>query len=495
MIRRLATILRAPSLLTAALGMLFGLSIYPIWNLEGRWFFIAIVGLILVFVSLFFVARFADFLMIALFFSLPLAGFNKWFGLEGFPDRVMNAIPYSGGFGIGILDIVLAGLYANWFFRIFVTRQAPLPSLHAYDIPVLLLLAAYFLSVPGTYSITLSFFAIEYLFIHVLYYFYLSRHIQWRFMPWLLASLIFAFFLESGIGVLQSQLDMFPGLALDKGAGSETLDQQYDVPGVENTTRATGTLYDSHALGLYMTMLCCYALALVYAPFTSRGVRITCAFCCVLGVLTIIVTYSRAAWLAFAIAMGLILWVLIFIWQRMQALRGLFVVFLLSLPFVPYLLGTIVDRFANAPIDVLTVRFEQWRVAASIWQSAPWFGYGVGNYMYALREFNFNMAEELPVHNATLWMLAESGLFGALAFYLIVISTLWRFGRWILSDHDPIRWIALGAFAALIAYMFDGMSNPLFRDPVVYKLFWLSVAVSVALPRLQSEAQEKEAVC
>ena len=39
----------------------------------------------------------------------------------------------------------------------------------------------------------------------------------------------------------------------------------------------------------------------------------------------------------------------------------------------------------------------------------------------------------------------------------------------------------------MLASVFDGMSNPMFREPTIDMFFWISVAVATALSRITHE--------
>ena len=44
-----------------------------------------------------------------------------------------------------------------------------------------------------------------------------------------------------------------------------------------------------------------------------------------------------------------------------------------------------------------------------------------------------------------------------------------------------------GGFTGMLASVFDGMSNPMFREPTIDMFFWISVAVTAALWRITRE--------
>lgn len=472
-------------LLVGIIGALFALAVQPVWSLEGRWFVVAIVGIVLVSIAMLFAGRLSDFLLVALFFCVPLAGFAKWTFLdEGFSQDVRDAALYTGTLGIGILDFLIFGLYAVWAFRIFAMREA-LPRLDRIDAWVGLIVLANVLSQWGAVQ-PLAIFALEHQVKYALVYFYVARHFRRDHLPWFMAAVGFSVLVEGVIGMLQYLDVVPPGLILDKGAGSERLEQQYEVPGIENISRATGSLYDSHALGTYLAMLIPFLLVFLFKQDQPVRLRLACAALMVPAAVALVVTYSRSAWLAAFLSSGFTVLVLI-AWRERYVAGTAFVAVLVGMVTAPWVLARIFARFFEASSDLLLVRFEQFPIAWSIWQENFLFGAGAGNYMVQMEALNTDWSLPEPVHNVALFIGAELGLLGVIAYYGLVLVAALRLWRLVRQRHAPYGYVALAALAAIIGYIFDGMSNPLFREPTIYMVFWICVALAVALTRLSQD--------
>lgn len=468
--------------LAAALGIAFAIGVNSVWNLEGRWFVVTVVGIALVSIAMIFARRYSDFLFVVLLFCTPLAGFAKWPFLDAVSERVKGAAPVSGTLGIGIIDFILAGLYFAWAFRIFVQRAEPFPRLGKTDFWVGLMLLACICSLWGTESPMLGLFALENLWKHVLLYFYVSRHFKRKHLPWLAAAFAFALAIEAGIAIVQNRMGLLVGLMLDKGAGGELLDFQEKVPGIEDVNRGTGTTYDSHALGAYIAMLLPYALVWLYARRLPGALRLLSGALLLLGLAGLIVTYSRSGWLSGGIALtvaalGLLLW------REQYVLPSALGATVAGLLTAPWVFNKLFERFYNAPRELVSARFDQYAAAWNIWRDHLLFGAGAGSYMEQLTGKNLDWAFDSPVHNVPLYVGAELGLFGLIAYYGTIAVVLAAYWRLIRQRQEPLCRIALAAFAGMVAYVFDGMSDPLFRESVVYMMFWVTVALSVALTR------------
>ena len=191
-----------PLLLAALLGMLFSTALYPLWDLQGRWFVVAVVGIALTALAMMLAGRFSHFTFIALLFSVPLAGLSKFTFIneDAFGEIVRDASLYSGTLGLGFVDMLLLGLYGAWAFRIFMLRQEPLPRLEALDVWVGLILLANLLSQWGAAQ-PLAIFAFEHQLKHALVYFYVSRHFRREHLPWLMAAIGFTVLTQSVVEI------------------------------------------------------------------------------------------------------------------------------------------------------------------------------------------------------------------------------------------------------------------------------------------------------
>lgn len=476
-----------PLLLAALLGMLFAAALYPLWDLQGRWFVVAVVGIALTALAMMLAGRFSHFTFIALLFSVPLAGLSKFTFIneDAFGEIVRDASLYSGTLGLGFVDMLLLGLYGAWAFRIFMLRQEPLPRLEALDVWVGLILLANLLSQWGAAQ-PLAIFAFEHQLKHALVYFYVSRHFRREHLPWLMAAIGFTVLTQSVVGVLQYRGVLPPGLILDKGSG-DRLDQQYLVPGIEDVIRATGTLYDSHALGTYLSMLTPFLLMFIFKSDLSVRLRLVAAAALGLAFTGLVVTFSRSAWLGTVISSTITLAALL-VWRERLVAKSLGVAAILAVMAGPFVLPGLFERLFNAPADLLLVRFEQFPVAWSIWRENFLFGAGAGNYMVKVYEHNTDHRLFEPVHNVALFVGAEMGLFGVVAFYGLVLATLLRLLRLARQRQEPWHRLQVATAAGIVSYVFDGMSNPIFREPTIYLWFWVLTGLAVAFTRIAGEA-------
>lgn len=470
--------------LTIIAGAILAVLLHKLWSLESRYIMVISIGVILLSLSTFFIRKFHDFLLVAFFFSIPFAGFVKtlFYISLGYDDRTSGIMLYSGVIGVGILDVLLFGLYAVWFIRIFVLHQQKIPLPDKNDGLIFMLVCAYILSSIAAPDKPAAFHSIMYLLRFVAIYFYISRNFSPHHIRWLFIAIIIIIIGESALAIYQFLTGKLIGLAMDRGAGVR-LDAQYTVPGIEHRNRATGTAYESHTFGLYVAILAQFAFVMVSACFQSKRFRLLSSILFSLVLVSVLVSFSRSAWLSCAIPLLIAWFVHIKTWHEKQIILPTMLLGLIGLILSPWVLSIIIERFWSAE-GLVSARLDQFPIAWNIWIDHFFFGYGVGNYMDALKTYNIPGVIELPVHNVFLWIAAESGIIGVTLFYWIAIAAAIRSWKIARRQHHPHRRLALAVSCGLLAYLLDGLTDPLYREPVVYSMFWVMVAISVALVRI-----------
>lgn len=160
-------------------------------------------------------------------------------------------------------------------------------------------------------------------------------------------------------------------------------------------------------------------------------------------------------------------------------------------------------------INTLTVRFSLWQAALNMIRNSPWFGYGLDNWLchYSLNPVchtpgmyhywaSTNIFTGAPLvglhnqpdlshpHNVLLQIWVSMGIFGVLAFVAVVVLFFWLFRRILLhlrslsnGDLQPLQWITIGAGAAMVAAMVQGMVDSAFLEQDLAYCFWILVGL------------------
>lgn len=165
----------------------------------------------------------------------------------------------------------------------------------------------------------------------------------------------------------------------------------------------------------------------------------------------IVLTYSRASFLAFLVSMAV---------YKKFLIAAL--VLILTLPILPKAPseGTNLNRENST-----WARINNWRMTLNIWKTSPIFGVGFDTYRY-VQKIDSNSHSGAGADSSILLVLATSGLLGLLA-YTSLLLTMWRLGR-----HNLV--FAAGFLAILVHSFFN---NTLFY-PWVMEWLWILLALS-----------------
>jgi len=204
-----------------------------------------------------------------------------------------------------------------------------------------------------------------------------------------------------------------------------------------------------------------------------------------LGVTALTLTFTRASWTAFAIALTWLLCVA----ARRGALRlGRIVPVGIAVCIAIVVFWPMIQlRLADSPVgDAYGERAGLMRMALRVIAAQPLTGVGPGAYMYTFKQF---LTPELrdqwlaPVHNAYLLRAAEAGIPGGLAWVFLLVAGLRQAVRLTRSRRPLIRVTAIGWSAGLLALCWE-MSWDIWRGFTYNALLWFLLGVMDAAERI-----------
>ncbi len=482
---RAASILKVKYLVVLVSGALFATLVRKILAMNFRYGLAITGGLVFLSISMMAIGFIVDFLVYAFTFNIPFATFGKWL------MRTETVSP-ARGINLGLPELLLVLAYTVWFAQVFITRTKPLPRLGLLDGFMALLLFTQVISTLNAPDRMLAVFDIIYNFKLILLYFFLAHNVEQHHLKWLATLLIFALLFESFFGFFE-RLTGITNIGGTKGNFSmESFGKQYKVPGIEDQLRAMGTTYDSHALGLYLCMLIPVPFVLMTVESLKPVLRFVLLGACVIGIMGLVITFSRSGWLGFGVAAFVVMGIMLF---RLKQRRAVAVILLMALAVsvcYPRTYTFLYRRLFQAPSKIMEVRVDMIKTALDLWSRNFLFGCGPANYIEAysrpdVRKQHVPAKTELPVHNAFLWVAAELGLFGVVSFFGIIFLAMRRCWRAMVCDDTLIRCLSLAIFAAFWGYLADGINNPMFRETIPYTQLWAYIGMSVALHRLWAE--------
>ena len=209
----------------------------------------------------------------------------------------------------------------------------------------------------------------------------------------------------------------------------------------------------------------------------------------VLGFTALGMTYCRAAWIGFACAMV----VMIFLWKP-KLMPVFFVLCLLAAPFLPASIWHRVLTIFDSSDSSTSSRFPLFKAGVDVIVRHPLSGAGLGTAAVQryVKLLNLYHAQTPFVHshNIYLQVWAELGILGIVGF---VGSLLWGIKR---AAHavrhcgsSAARTITCAACAALCGAMVCGLADYLWNYPRVMCIFWFVFAVALGGVKLCGEAE------
>ncbi len=240
---------------------------------------------------------------------------------------------------------------------------------------------------------------------------------------------------------------------------------------------------------------------------------------CVPLLYVLFLTQSLGSWIALAVAAVFI--AAISIRQRKVLLIAV-AIFVVALGIVLFLFHThITNFFFHSHVDIhqvstTTKRLYLWESALNMIHDSPWFGYGMDNWLchYSVNKICFTpqlhhyLIARDPVthvstdlkfepnlshpHNVFLHVWVSIGIFGVLAFIVVLILFAWLFIRMMrnLRANETkgsllLRWMTIGIGGAMLAAMVQGQVDSAFLEQDLAFCFWM-VVVALLLLRVHS---------
>ncbi len=274
---------------------------------------------------------------------------------------------------------------------------------------------------------------------------------------------------------------------------------------------------DHTSYGAALAMYLPFLMMLTFAKYrTIKEKLVSFAF---MGILLMgfVLSYSRAAWLSFSVA------IVVFAIVKLKIrFKPLFITFIsLIVLFVLFQnqifmkleqnseqssadFMTHISSMSNITSDASNLeRINRWSCAIRMFSDKPVFGYGPGTYMFKYAPYQLNKdrtiistnsADGGNSHSEYLGPLSESGVLGLITFLLIIGSVIYTavhtYSR--LTDYR-LRAFVLSALVALVSYYVHGLLNNFLDTDKLSVPFWGFTAMIVAIDiysRNQIEAKK-----
>lgn len=261
--------------------------------------------------------------------------------------------------------------------------------------------------------------------------------------------------------------------------------------GESTTTRAFSFVTSPNVLGSYMALIAPITVGLALYV-TGRTERLIWFGAALTTLLALVLTGSRGAWIALAVA----LFVCCYVWKKRWAgylvlagivgILGLYYVVPESTPVIGTIKNRIFTLFTPEYLEasMKAGRLERWVTAYDRMRLEPLFGVGLGHHGGAVGSRHFGT---IYTDSYLFKSIAELGLIGV-SLLIGLILMIFRYASKVVRSliGKPEFFIVLGLFGGLIAVALHNMVENIFEVPFMSLYFWLFGGFLVALYADQS---------
>ncbi|HEY65502.1 MAG TPA: O-antigen ligase family protein [Caldilineae bacterium] len=227
--------------------------------------------------------------------------------------------------------------------------------------------------------------------------------------------------------------------------------------------RVRGTLGSDTALAHWLELSLPVLFSLLLAE-TSLRRSLWWLFTLVMGVIAMVLTFTRGGWLGLTAGMSLVVLLNL---RRLLRYPRLFAVMtitlvLMALAATPFA-SLIWERLTASAEDTISVRVNLNRAALQVIQDHPITGIGLGNFPWVAPDYGVGYSwpsegAEHKVHNLYLALAAEGGV-PALLLFLCLLAVAFARARQVRDDQDETTIVAVarGIWAGNIAVLIHGL--------------------------------------
>jgi len=295
-----------------------------------------------------------------------------------------------------------------------------------------------------------------------------------RRVAWALALIVG---LESFIGVLQMIKGGTLGLAF---LGEPVIREEGAGP-----WRVMGTMGHPNRLAMFLEILLpmCFALFLIEKQKLMRFLAISIFG---LGIVALIMTGSRGAWVSFTFALAILFYFAIKSKaMKFSSLIGPGIAALILITVMAFAFSDMIEeRLYGEDHGSAMSRIPMMQIALNLIQDHPIGGVGINNYAEVMQQYNDTILGRRfgtisrPVHNMYLLVIGETGFLG----FGMLLSMMIMFGKTLLksikSDNRIISLVNIALLAGFGAMCLHGLVDK--HPPGGYLYFYVMMAMAAS---------------
>ncbi|MFH0726591.1 MAG: O-antigen ligase family protein [Pseudomonadota bacterium] len=410
-------------------------------------------------------------LLFGFFFFIPIrVDFNPVYIVSNF-FRPFN------GFAINLYELLFAGVFLIWMFRLVRHPEEKIHFIPVISVPFALI---FFLTAVGLMNSNcpsaIKAAGLKLVLESWLIFLFLANTIRDDKMFRLITlALISTIAIQAVIGFLQNFAGGLLGL---ESFGEGRRGFFMAKAGVETISRVGGTLGHPNGLSVYLDFLLPVTVALLFSGLDHRLKRYFVLPILLLGVILDLMTLSRGGWVGLGGGGSIAVYACLARLTRRKAtslalVLGLLIVMAVtSVVFV----GSVRKRLTQDDYGTAYTRVPMSKVALNIIRHNPLFGVGLTNYTSVAEgydetveaiSFNFPM----PVHNEYLLMASEQGLPAMFLFVFIQLAVVVQLIRLARTRESPLKpFLAIGFLGGMVAWTFHLQFE--FTHAIISPSFW-----------------------
>lgn len=266
--------------------------------------------------------------------------------------------------------------------------------------------------------------------------------------------------------------------------------------------RATAAFKTANSLGAYLVVAIPIVLSMAFMRskvFFFRALMMIIVACMVWS---LIITYSRGAWVATAVA---VLFFCLFSLVQNKKVVSLGLFFAVVVVFISLFVGLRMKRNFGADqlnrANTVAWRVGVWEESMGMIKSRPVFGHGINTFAKEFQNFRkIPSANPTYAHNCYIQIAAETGVLGLVCFLWIIFNMFKKIVGSIsvqLMESNDLRIISIGIAAGIFGLLFHS-----FFDTDLYSLqlsmfLWSMIALEMAICNIliKDESDTSKVVC
>jgi putative inorganic carbon (HCO3(-)) transporter len=408
----------------------------------------------------------------------------------GFTEKYFDRI---WGTPITLTFILLVCLYALWAYRVLNHREKvnlfPVITLPLLIIVVWSGVSAYWAAKPD-YTIYNLWGMVE-MFLLLLYAANFMK--SESDISFILKCIAVTIGVNGTVAIVQHFTGSFPGLEFLGTATREEIENAQTFASV-GIFRASGFLDNANSfawfLKVWLPLLFLWAVG-----GTGRISRYMCTVSFVLGLIALVLTFSRGGWIAFVFSLAVIsVWLAKSRPHPIFRKIGLYSIFLgiAGLLVILPLLPSVLNRLTHDDYGAAHSRIPMAQVALNVIRDNPLSGVGMGNYVYVAYKYDNtfeNISTEFPhpVHNIYLLLAAELGI-GALGLFVFVSIVVYLRGvRLLRYRNAAMALFILGLIGGLSAFYLHGMVEQGIIGSWKFRPLWFINGIILACSKIRDD--------